>query len=541
MLKTNCKFILILLAMVVGGCAKRGTITGGDKDTIAPVLELSLPKNFTTDFKGTEIKLEFDEYIKLKDVNKQLVISPPMNTAPVITPTSASKYLTIRIKDTLKPDTTYSLNFGQSIQDNNEGNPYSQFKYVFSTGSYIDSLAISGTIMDALEKKTDNFVNVMLYEVNDKFTDSIVYKEKPRYVTNTLDSLTTFKIENIKAGKYLLIALKDNVANYKFDVKKDKIAFYSEQITIPSSENYVLKLFKEVPKFKALKPTQASGSRLLMGYEGNPKDIKTTLKHGTEILPSVVTRMPDKDSVQVWFRPIKMAKAEKGEKGDSLSINVSNAGFDKDFIVKIKAQKRDTLTIAPLQSGLLNLRETFTLSATTPLAKFDNSKMSLINKDSVAVPFTTEYDAFNQKLKVLFDKLPLEKYTFKAMPGAIEDFYETANDTLVYRLSTKNTSEYGNLRLKLQNVKQFPIIIQLTDPKGKVLATEYSESATTIDFNGLEPSTFTLRVIYDENKNKEWDPGNYLEKRQAEKVIYFPKELIVRSNWDVNQEFDLKE
>jgi len=532
MLKTNYKFILFLLAIVVSGCAKRGSITGGVKDTLAPVLEMSLPKNFSTEFKEKEIKLYFDEYVKLKDVNKQLVVSPPMNTAPDISPTNASKYLTIKIKDTLKPNTTYSFNFGQSIQDNNENNPYPQFKYVFSTGTYIDSLSIEGTISDALEKKTDNFVNVMLYEVNDKFTDSIIYKEKPRYVTNTLDSLTSFKIENIKAGKYLLVALKDNIANYKFDVKKDRIAFHTEQITVPSTENYKLQLFSEVPPFKAAKPTQAAGGRLLMGYEGKPDDIKTTLKNGNEILPTVITRMPDKDSVQIWFKPVKV---------DSLKIDIEKGNFIKDFNVKIKAQKRDTLNISALQSGTLNLRDTFTLSATTPLVQFDNSKMSLVNKDSIVVPFTTEYDAFNQKLKILFDKQPLERYSFRAMPGAMVDFYEMQNDTLAFSLSTKNTSDYGNLRLNLHNVKQFPVIIQLTDPKGKVLASEYSESATTVDFNGLEPNTFTLRLIYDENKNKEWDPGNYLEKRQSEEVIYFPKEIIVRSNWDVNQDFDLKE
>ena len=530
MLKTNYKFILILLAVIVSSCAKRGTITGGEKDTLAPVLKMSLPKNFSTDFKGNEIKLYFDEYIKLKDVNKQLVVSPPMDVAPDITPTSASKYLTIKIKDTLKPNTTYSFNFGQSIQDNNEGNPYPQFKYVFSTGSYIDSLAIEGRIMDALEKTTDNFVNVMLYEVNDTFTDSIIYKEKPRYVTNTLDSLPTFKIENIKAGKYLLVALKDNVANYKFDVKQDRIAFHTEFITVPSTESYELQLFKQVPPFKALKPTQAAGGRLLMGYEGNPTEIKTVLKNGNDILPTLVTKMPDKDSVQVWFKPIKV---------DSLSINVTKGTFANDFNVKIKAQKRDSLNISAIQSGTLHFRETFTLSSTTPLVQFDNSKISIRSKDSIEVPFTTEYHAFNQQLKLLFKKEPLEKYTITAMPGALTDFYETPNDTLVFKVSTKNTSDYGNIRLTLLNVKKFPVIVQLTDPKGKVLASEYSVSDNKINFDGLEPNTFLLRVIYDENGNGEWDPGNYLEKRQSEQVIYFPKDLTVRTNWDVIQDFDL--
>ncbi len=520
---------LLILVFAVTGCAKRGTITGGAKDTIAPVLQRSEPANLTTNFKGKTIRLYFDEYVKLKDVSKQLVISPPMNSTPDITPTVASKFINIRFTDTLKENTTYSLNFGQSIQDNNEGNPYSQFKYVFSTGSYIDSLKVEGSIKDALETKTDNFVNVMLYEIDEKYNDSIVYKEKPRYVTNTLDSLSTFKIENVKAGKYLLIALKDNIANYKFDPKKDKIGFYPEPITLPSDQKYSLELFNEVPVFKALKPTQAAGGRLLMGYEGNPKDIRTTIINGDEIVPSIVTRFPDKDSVQVWFRPIK---------ADSISINVAKDKFAKDFVVKIKSQKTDSLSISAIQSGTLHPRQDFTLKLSTPLVKTDTTKISVTDMNSKPLAFKTEYDVFEQRFKIYFKREPEQKYTVDVLPGAFTDLYENANDTLGFRVSTKKLSEYGNLVVNLQNVKQFPVIVQLTDEKGKILAEEYSENSPTVEFMGVEPNKFVLRVIYDTNKNRVWDTGSFMERRQAEEVIY-GSTFEVRSNWDWTENFDL--
>ena len=142
---------LLLISVLFTSCAKRGYITGGMKDTIAPVLKLSEPKNFSTNFKGNIIKLQFDEYVKLKDVNKQMIISPPMKTQPLISPMAATKEIKITIKDTLLENTTYSFNFGNSIQDNNEGNPYQQFKYIFSTGTYIDSLELRGTIKDAFD------------------------------------------------------------------------------------------------------------------------------------------------------------------------------------------------------------------------------------------------------------------------------------------------------------------------------------------------------------------------------------------------------
>src|SRR5690606_26565587 len=172
--------------LLLPSCAKRGFITGGAKDTIPPKIMNSSPENFTTNFSGKEIKIVFDELIKVKDINKQLIISPPMDKRPIIIPQgSASKYISIKIQDTLQPNTTYSFNFGQSITDNNEGNPYSQYRYVFSTGNYIDSLQIVGKIKDAFEQKTEKFVSVQLYDAT-TFSDSTIYKETPLYIANTL-------------------------------------------------------------------------------------------------------------------------------------------------------------------------------------------------------------------------------------------------------------------------------------------------------------------------------------------------------------------
>jgi len=535
MLKNNFKYIPFLLVFLMMSCAKRGSITGGLKDTLAPVLKYSTPKNFSTDFKAKEIVLTFDEYVKLKNTNKQLIISPPMKQQPIILPTTASKEITIKILDTLQPNTTYSMNFGQSIADNNEGNAYNQFKYVFSTGSYIDSLSIGGRIKDAYEKNADNFVSVMLYDVNDKFKDSVVYKEFPRYITNTLDSLRTFKLENLKAGKYLLVALKDKGSNNKFNPKDDKIGFIKHYITVPNDTLFELELFKESQPLKALKPIQASGNRLFLPYDSkqdftNSKP-KVVLKNNGEILESIVTRFPKKDSLQVWYKPIKV---------DSLSMEISSENYDKKFTFKIKDQKKDTLNITAKQSGVLNFRDRFTLETATPLVKFDKSKINLINKDSVAVDFTTEYDEFDQKLYVDFKKEPLQKYKFTFLPGALTDFFDKSNDTLSYKLTTKEYADYGNLILNLKNVKRFPIIVEMTNKKGDaVLASQYSEGETKLTFDLLEPSSFTLRITYDDNKNKIYDSGNFLKKTYAEEVFYYQKEVDVRTNWDVDETVDM--
>lgn len=530
MLKNNFKYILFLLVLAIVGCAKRGSITGGLKDTLAPILKVSFPKNFSTDFKGNEIKLTFNEYIKLKDLNKQLIISPPMKYEPLITPTSVSKFINIKILDTLQANTTYSFNFGQSIADNNEGNPYNQFKYVFSTGAYIDSLSLGGTVKDAYNKEVESFVSVMLYEVNDTFKDSVVYNDAPRYITNTLDSLKSFKLENLKAGKYLLVAMKDYGSNNKFNPAKDKIGFHKQFVTLPNDTVYELKLFKEVLPFKAYKPVQVSGNRLILPLEGNAKKSEITLKNGETILPTIISKFPKKDSLQLWYKPLRV---------DSLALAVAKDKYKVNFTLKIKEQKKDSLKISAVQTGILNFRERLTLETATPLTKFDHSKIKLVNKDSVAVDFKTEYDDFNQQLFFDFKKEPSENYTLSMLPGALTDYLEQSNDTLIYKLNTRILADYGNLVVNLQNVKRFPVIVELTNEKGDVLASEYSESSSKVEFNLVEPAQFWLRAIYDDNKNKEWDTGNYLEKRQAEEVVYFSKAVDVRANWDVEQVFDL--
>lgn len=535
MSQTNYRFILFLLLFVCIGCAKKGSITGGLKDTIAPTLKISFPENFSTNFKGNQIKLTFDEYIKLKGLEKQLIVSPPMKNEPLIIPSSVTKYLTIQIKDTLQPNTTYSFNFGQSITDNNEGNPLNQFKYVFSTGPYIDSLALGGRVKDALDREVESFVSVMLYEVNEKFKDSVVYTSPPRYITNTLDSLKTFRLENLKAGKYLLVAMKDRNNNNKFNPKTEKIGFHKQFITIPNDTVYEIELFKEELPFKAYKPSQVSGNRIAIGYDGkqdfSKSKPKIILKNNNQILESIVTQFPKKDSLQVWYKPIK---------ADSLLLNIKKESYVNDFSVKIKNQKKDTLSINAVQTGILNMRDEFTLESSTPLVKIDKSKISIKDSKTKITEFTPNYDDFNQKLVLNFPKNTSEKYKIQLLPGALTDFFEKSNDTLTYKLETRSESDYGNLIVDLQNVKRFPIIIELTNEKGEILAYDYSEKNTKVEFNFLEPKDYILRVIYDDNKNKKWDSGNYLEKRQAEEVIYYSKVIKdVRANWNDNETFDL--
>lgn len=532
MYKGYLKIIATALLILTISCAKRGGVGGGLKDTLAPVLSSGFPKNYSKNVTPKEIKLNFDEYVKLKNVAKQLIVSPPMKYAPEISPYTASREIKIKILDTLIPNTTYSFSFGNSIEDNNEDNILRQFKYVFSTGNFIDSLKLKAKVIDAIDLKTPNFVSVMLYEVNEKYSDSAVYKEIPRYLTNTLDSLKTVELGNLKPGKYRLVAIKDENNNNKFDPKKDKIGFIKQYVTLPNDSLYELELFKQQAVFKVASISQASGNKIVIGYEGKPTNPAIEITKNKVKLPYVVTKYTDKDSLQVWYKEAKT---------DSIKIKFTNNSYSKTVDLKLRNQKKDTLSLAPKYTTVLPLRDDFILKSATPLVLFENSKMVLLNKDSVAVKFKTEYDAYNQDLKFLFKREPLEKYKLKLFPGSVTDFFNKQNDTIVFNFATRNTSDYGNLRVKLENVRQFPVLIELTNESGKVLYSATSEKETEIYFDLIAPEKVTLRVIYDENKNGIWDSGDFLTLKQAEDVIYFPKPIDVRANWDIEQPFNLKQ
>ena len=211
----------------------------------------------------------------------------------------------------------------------------------------------------------------------------------------------------------------------------------------------------------------------------------------------------------------------------------------RSYTVKLKNQRQDSLKLSTKQNGAISFRENFTINTKTPLDGFDLTKMTLTKKDSSKVDFKTNYDEYNQSFEVLFTKEPEEKYKFSLLPNAVEDYLGQKNDSLTFKFSTKNTSDYGNLKINLKNVKSYPVVVELTDKNGKILATAYSENNPTIEFLLLEPQKYSLRVIYDENKNKQRDTGSYLENLQPEEVIHYPTEIDVRANWDVNQDFDL--
>jgi hypothetical protein len=522
---------LFLLSFV--DCARRGSPSGGPKDSIPPVIVRSVPENYSTLFDGKEIRIYFDEYIKLKDVSKELIISPPLKYSPIITPLTSGKFIKIKILDTLLPSTTYSFNFGKSIVDNNEENPFEFFKYVFSTGDYIDSLKLGGTIRDALLIQPELPLTVMLYEVDENFRDSVIYSEKPRYITVASDSTNTFEFTNIKEGNYLLIALKERTNDYIFQPELDKIGFSDQYITIPTDDTFELSLFKEEPEYAVEKPSHVSKNHLIFGFTGNYEQAE--IEALFEIPSAFESRSvfdQDTDTIHYWFKPALEL--------DTLDFVVKNGSFTDTVLVRVKNLYSDSLQLKSLNSTTILIRDTLKYHANTPIESIDDEMISIMDSDSLFLPLSSSLDHKKNIAYVLFEKSESETYRVQLLPGALYDLFEKTHDTINTLVKTRADSDYGTLNIQLENITDLPLIVQLVDSKFNVVAEEWIDTNIPIFFDYITPGNYYLRLIVDGNANKTWDTGNFLGRKQPEKIIYYPSVLDIRANWSLRETFILE-
>lgn len=524
-------FVFFALFAILN-CARRGSPSGGPKDVEPPVLLKSEPDNLSINFDSQTITLFFDEFILLKDVQNQLIISPPLKYIPEIKPQGGpSKTVEITFKDTLRENTTYTLNFGQSIVDNNESNPNSFLTYTFSTGDYLDSLTLSGAVKDAFKRKADEFISVMLYEIDSSYNDSTIYKYPPNYITNTLDSLPIFDLKNLKEGKYKLFAFKDEAKNNVFDQNADKIGFLEDTISLPTDSVYLLTLFKEIPDYRASVPSYAAKNRILFGFTA--LDSTLSIETITQLPDSVKTKklpVTDKDSINYWITPTDL---------DSIvfAVKNENAKTLDTFTVKSRKLPMDTLLLRPSHQRSIDFEDSFSISATTPITKIDSTRIGIFDKDTLQVPFSYLLDSVKNEVNFDFELTDNQNYLVNLLPGAIEDFFGEQNDSLLYNLSTGSYADFGNLSLTISGAVSYPILVQLTNEKGELQRELYATEPRIFEFNNLNVGNYALRVIFDSNKNGIWDTGNYLKKLQAERIAHFPDLIEMRANWENNQTF----
>lgn len=535
-LKKIQSLFLIVLVLSFSQCAKKGRPDGGPKDEDAPLFVTANPPYETINFDKNEINIYFNEYIKLKDLSKQLIISPPLNpeNPPLISPQgSPSKYINIQILDTLLENSTYIFDFGNSVQDNNESNTLERFKYVFSTGAYIDSLTLSGSVKNSFKSESVENIKLLLYRLDSAYTDSAVYNRKPDYVTSTLDS-SNYEFSNLRKGNYLLVALNDARSDYVFNPKTDEIGFLKDTISLPRDSiiKTELSIFKEELPYIFRRGKEIRKGQLIFGYQGKPSNLKVeTLSIVPDNFQTIILPEKGKDTLNLWHSPIEK---------DSLIFKISNNNIIDTITVALRKKQLDSLTVTEITGGVLNIKDTLFFSTNNPIIKIDTSRINFVHTDSINISYEAFISKKESSVGFLFEKKFKTSYKLNLYPDALVDIFETSNDTVTSQFRTRSIEDYGEISLAIQNPEKVPVIIQLTDINDVTVAQETSSENKTISFNYLIPKKYKIRIIYDTNNNGKWDTGNYLEKKQPEPVQYFPEVQEIRPNWVLNEVIKIK-
>ncbi|MBN8696502.1 MAG: Ig-like domain-containing protein [Bacteroidetes bacterium] len=539
-------FFFALALLLLASCAQIVAPGGGAKDTTAPTVLKYNPDSAQLGFNSKLIEINFDEYIQLKDLNNQLIISPPLNKTPDIDVKNKTLNIEFDKNEVLKSNTTYCISFGNAVTDVNEGNPVENFKYIFSTGTFIDSLKVKGKVQTAFDHRTEKGILVMLYSDS---SDSVVYKSQPDYFGKTKAD-GTFEINNVKSGKYKMVAIKDANANYKYDGESESIAFYDSLVDASVKKDIELELFQEPSKKVFLKKaTHPSYGRFDFVFSQGSDSIRiNNLSNDLKGVQEYFEFSKNKDSLRYWITNYQK---------DSIVLQISNGNkiidtLEFKFINKEEAlkAKRNPLKLSVVNSPdgnqSFDLNKNLVLILSNPVKNIAASDKIILKEDTTLIP-NKQFDLISAQseraiIQLLLKSESTKNYIIKEStnyslfipPGTFTDIFNLTNDTIKIDLKTREAKYYGSLKLKL-NIpeKNSNYIIQLIDEQGLIQREQNIKKSEELLYEFLHPKKYKLKIIVDENNNGKWDSGNYLQHTQAEKVIYNTELINVRSNWDL--------
>jgi uncharacterized protein (DUF2141 family) len=545
------KLAYALICMLIYSCAQVVAPNGGKKDITPPKVVKYVPDSASLNVEPKSIAINFDEFIQLKDLNGQLIISPPLENTPDIKVRNKTLSIEFDKNEVLKPNTTYAINFGNAVQDIHENNAIDNFRYIFSTGSFIDSLTVKGKVQNAFDHKADKGILVMLYT---DFNDSVIYKKKPDYFAKTKED-GSFQIDNVHKGTYKLMVLKDANANYKYDTETESIGFIDSLIDVSKKKNIVIDLFQEPAKKLFLKKiTYNAFGKIIFIFNRSADNLSITPLNTTiKAEDLILDYSKNKDTLNYWFR-----NAGK----DSLILQVKNGNKVIDT-VRFKLMKREdalqnkrnplklTLVSSPAGNQTFDLNAEFNLVFNNPIVKWDKKPIQL-KEDTVNSPTKPNelyYSAIRQIVSLSNNPdrgIPPIKgdnftnwkentpYHLFIPPGTFTDFFGLTNDTIKIDFKTREESFYGTLKLKItipETKGQY--IVQLLDEKENVIRENTIHNSETLMYKYLYPQKCRLKIIVDDNANSKLDTGNLIEKQQPESVIYNVEPITIRPNWDL--------
>lgn len=566
-------------------CANIGSPTGGPKDTIPPVVVKTIPALRSTDFTGSDVRFTFDEYIQSDQVSEKLVVSPPIKKKPQIK--MKGKTMIVEFPQPLRKDATYSLDFKNSIVDNNEKNPMEDFRFSFSTGPKFDSLRVSGVVKNAFTMEPVEKALVMLHRDTSyvAFIDSI-----PDYIGST-DKDGAFMIDNISPGKYRLYALTDNDNSLTYNGSSEMIAF-DDSIIVPSAK-YVIRNDTIVKGSDTLVVTGHTDyrpvSQYLMMFQENKFDqyldsYKRTEANKCEFffheslndsfkvnLLKPEPRTKDwmyletnlkKDSIIVWLTDTILSN------NDSLKFELHYQALDslshmvvkKDTVEMVytppktskpkrrKSEKPEVPTITFLNNinpSAHDIYRPIRIEAPEPLASFDLSKVKLfemIDTVKTLLPIEVKRDS-NSIRKYYIEQHwePNTNYRFEIDSAAAYNIYGHPSNKVDIKFRTQKEDYYGKIILNITGLTGAAIVQLLGNDKDeKVLQKIQILENGIVEFPYLKPDKYKIRLIIDSNKNGKWDTGYLAKYIEPEKVVYFQKVIKVRSNFEIKEDWNVE-
>jgi hypothetical protein len=585
---------LIFITLMLYRCAQPGSLGGGPKDETPPQVLKSEPENRSANFKSKKITITFDEFITLNNINQKALISPPMDKMPDFK--LKGKSLQIKFNEPLKDSTTYSIYFADAIVDLKEGNPILNYTYIFSTGSKVDSLSILGKVTNAFDLKPVGSVFVLLYKDNNDTLplDSLPYKVIPYYVSKTTDN-GVFQFDGLGNNDYLMFALNDMNANYIYDQPGEEIAFIDTLIrpyfVQPLDLDSLRADTTRFPVPDTLEEDEAKNVRdslihnYVHEYESKFKHYDLLMFKETDSTQRLLNAaVPRKNNIQFSFsRPatdISLVplnfNADTSWYADEISKNSDTITWylkdlPVDTLEMLVMLKQDTLDhlflkLDPSRSSLsrrqqkkaeqekdyldlktnikgsnLALNKFPEIEFYQPVKEVISDSILLVNDgDSTYSPEFTFLDSLHRKLRFPIKVEEEKRYVISIPDSSFIDWNGNHNQKIQMRFSTKSLRDYGVFVIHLKPKQDQPYVFQLLNEKEEILQQHFFSSDTTLTINYLDPATYILKIIFDNNGNKKWDSGNYGYKIQPEKVIYYSQKIQVRANWEVDEEWEIE-
>ena len=584
---------IFILFLIVISCAKPVAPTGGPKDEIPPKFIGSNPVNRARNFNANRVDLAFDEFVVLKELNKQLLTSPPMKGKLVVKPRGKGVRINFAKDEVLVENTTYTIYFGDAIVDLHENNPLPNFQYVFATGKDIDSLSIRGKVLSAEYLMPSVGVYVCLYlDNNDTLSlDEMPLKVRPYYVAKTNEK-GIFEINNIRNERYLIFAVQDVNANYFKDMPNESIAFSDAMIlpgevfdfipdTIPIDTtnvklmdslwaNYAIPVTKESHTLLLYEPQDSVQRVLKKSLEDNSRmhfEFKYPLKKAIKIDVLDVDSISEKsvfmeeysanmDSLDLWFlKPfadtIRMSIVVDTLKADTIEV-LLNAQPEKPIkstgrgkpVQESKTVKAQTIAHSDNFKPEFPYFSKGKITFKTPIitANFENCRLL---EDSLAVPFKIRFtDKVQRKLLIDYPWKEGARYRFEIPDQAFTDIYGIKNDSVVAKFKTTEESNYGELILQVtlpidSNSSWIVQLIKGVEEKEQIISHASIQKSGVVVFSHLKADKYRIKILEDKDNNGRWSSGNYALKRLPEKVFYFPTIIEMKAGWKVEEKWEV--